>query len=103
MGAKTGAIRHVGHAESATPVGCGIGRPVVPDLSFVNVHISWLHGWQSLHRRSMTLQQLLEGIGVGNVALLRWELCRPFRVHQCAMRWDWIERDPAGVRLAVDR
>ena len=71
MGAKTGAIRHVGHAEGALPVGCGIGRTVVPDLSFVNAHIPWLDGWQSLHRQYMSLQQLLEGIGVGDVALLR--------------------------------
>ena len=83
MGVKKSAIRHVGHAQGATPVGCGIGRPVLPNLSLVNVRISWLEGPVSaLH----ALRQLPEGIGVGNVALFRWELCRPFRIHQCAMR-----------------
>ena len=53
MGVKKSAIRHVGHAQGATPVGCGIGRPVVPNLSLVNVRISWLHGWKGLYRRSM--------------------------------------------------
>jgi hypothetical protein len=48
------------------------------------------------------LKELLKCVWTDHVALFRWELCSPLRINQCAVVRDWIERNPAGVRLAVD-